>query len=510
VALLEVQNLTVSIQNRWTNFSPVDGISFTINAGEIVGLAGESGCGKTLTALSISGLLPAAPKVTAGAVLYHTASGEIVDLRSLDEEAMRRIRGKEIAMIFQEPRQSLNPLMRIGAQIAETLELHGADKKAANEAALNTLRQLKFPEPEKIINAWPHQLSGGMCQRVMIAIAAICRPRLLIADEPLTALDMANQEHILSLLKQINREFGTAILFISHDLPLARHFCSRFLIMRSGKIIEEGPSETLFAAPAHSYTSGLIGAIPSGMNHSQPPADIPRDGVRPLITIRNVSNTYVSRNFGLFGKKQIKPVLNNVNLEIAAGEIFGLSGESGCGKTTLARCILGLIDYEGEIRIEGQGQDPSPGQAQMVFQDPGASLNPVKKIGWLMEEPLVIHRLGTARAYTAPERARKVDEMLVRVGLDPSYKTRRANELSGGQKQRICIGRALMLDSKILIADEAISSLDVSVGMQILTLFRELRESLGLTIIFISHNISTMRYFCDRIAVMKDGEVQIM
>ena len=500
MALLEVQNLTVSIQNKQIDFSPVNGINITINAGEIVGLAGESGCGKTLTALSISGLLPAAPKVTDGAVLYHTTSGEVVDLRLLDEEAMRRIRGKEIAMIFQEPRQSLNPLMRVGAQIAETLQLHGADKKTAHEAALDTLRQLKFPEPEKIINAWPHQLSGGMCQRVMIAIAAICRPRLLIADEPLTALDMANQEHILSLLKQINREFGTAILFISHDLPLARHFCSRFLIMRSGTIIEEGASETLFAAPAHSYTSGLIEAIPFGENHSQPPADVSRDGARPLITIRNVSNTYVSRNFGLFGKKEIKPVLNHVNLEIAAGEIFGLSGESGCGKTTLARCILGLIDYEGEITIEGQGQ--SPGQAQMIFQDPGASLNPVKKIGWLMEEPLVIHHLGTAH-----ERTRKVDEMLARVGLDPSYKTRRASELSGGQKQRVCIGRALMLDSKILIADEAISSLDVSVGMQILTLFRELRDSLGLTIIFISHNINTMRRFCDRIAVMKDGGV---
>jgi len=496
VALLEVQNLTVSIQNKRINFSPVAGLNFTINAGEIVGLAGESGCGKTLTALSISGLLPAAPKVTGGAIHYHTASGEVVDLRLLDEKAMCRIRGKEIAMIFQEPRQSLNPLMRIGAQIAETLELHGADKKTANEAALDTLRQLKFPEPEKIINAWPHQLSGGMCQRVMIAIAAICRPRLLIADEPLTSLDMANQEHILSLLKQINREFGTAILFISHDLPLARHFCGRFLIMRSGKIIEEGPSETLFAAPAHSYTSGLIGAIPSGENHNLPPANVSRDSARPLITIRNVSNTYVSRNFGLFGKKEIKPVLNDVNLEIAAGEIFGLSGESGCGKTTLARCILGLIAYQGEIRVDGQ--------IQMVFQDPGASLNPVKKIGWLMEEPLTIHRLGTAQ-----ERARKADEMLSRVGLDPSYKTRRVSELSGGQKQRICIGRALMLDSKILIADEAISSLDVSVGMQIITLFRELRESLGLTIIFISHNISAMRYFCDRIAVMKDGGVQV-
>ena len=267
--------------------------------------------------------------------------------------------------------------------------------------------------------------------------------------------------------------------------------------MRSGKIIEE-TAETIFSAPPHTYTGGLIGANLSGEKRDPLPSG---SHAQPVISVRNLSNSYISRNFGLFGKKEIKPVLNNVNLDITAAEIFGLSGESGCGKTTLARCILGLIGYEGEILVKGRQQ--VPGQIQMVFQDPGASLNPVKKIGWLMEEPLVIHRRGTPE-----QRSRKVDEMLLRVGLDPSYKTRRANELSGGQKQRVCIGRALMLDSKILIADEAISSLDVSVGTQILKLFRELRSSLGLTVIFISHNITTMKYFCDRIMVMKDGKVQ--
>jgi len=489
VALLEVQNLNVAINHKHANFSVLNGINFSINDGEIVGLAGESGCGKTITSLSVMRLLPPAARITGGSIRYRAASGEMVDLCSLDEESLRRIRGKEIAMIFQEPRQSLNPLMRIGAQIAEALELHGTEKHAAQKAALDLLRQLKFPEPEKILHAWPHQLSGGMCQRVMIAIAAICRPRLLIADEPLTSLDTANQTHILSLLKQINREFGTAILFISHDIPVARHFCSRFLVMSAGKIIEN--------------TGGLVEAIPSGKNRNL--ANIPKTDAPALITIRNLSNAYVSRNFGLFGKKKIKPVLRNVNMEIAAGEIFGITGESGCGKTTLARCILGLIDYEGEILIGGQdcrqqknaGRGSQGCQIQMVFQDPGASLNPVKKIGWLLEEPLIIHHLGTAA-----ERSRKVDEMLERVGLDPSYKTRRVHELSGGQKQRACIARALMLDSKILIADEAISSLDISVGVQILNLFRELRESLGLTIIFISHNISAVEYLCDRMVVM--------
>jgi ABC-type dipeptide/oligopeptide/nickel transport system ATPase subunit len=227
----------------------------------------------------------------------------------------------------------------------------------------------------------------------------------------------------------------------------------------------------------------------------------------PIITIRNLSNAYINRSLGAFGKKEIKPVLNNVNLDIAAGEIFGISGESGCGKTSLARCILGLIDYQGEIVIDGQQQHRfrqrhNSGKAQMIFQDPGASLNPAKKIGWLLEEPLVIHRIGTAQ-----QRSLKVNEMLARMGLDSSCKTRRANELSGGQKQRVCIGRALMLNPKILIADEAVSSLDVSAGAQILNLFRELRETMGLTIIFISHNTDAAEYLCDRIAVIKNGAI---
>jgi oligopeptide/dipeptide ABC transporter ATP-binding protein len=275
MTLLEARNLSIVLKRKGRYYTAVDGIDITINAGEIVALAGESGSGKSLSALCMARLLPPAAKINGGTLNYQKINGETVNICSLDEKALRQIRGKEISMIFQEPRQSLNPLIRLGAQIAETPELHLMDKKAANEAALNMLYKLKFPEPEKIFNAWPHQLSGGMCQRVILAIAAICRPRLLVADEPITALDVANQNHILSLLKDINAEFGTAIFFISHDLSVVRDFSSRVMVMYAGKIIEEGPSQTILSEPVHPYTIGLVGAIPRKENRGRPLANIP-------------------------------------------------------------------------------------------------------------------------------------------------------------------------------------------------------------------------------------------
>jgi len=283
MSLLEVRNLSVSIRRGKKYYTAVDGIDFRIDAGEIIALAGESGCGKSLTALSVPGLLPARAKISNGEILF-SPDGGTVDLCKTEEKSLRQIRGKEISMIFQEPRQSLNPLMKVGAQITEALELHNdiysasssaANKLAANKLALEMLEKLQFSQPEKIMDAWPHQLSGGMCQRVMIAIAAICRPRLLIADEPTTALDTANQNHILELLKRINREFGTAILFISHDISMARHFCSRFMVMYSGRIIEEGPSEAILSSPLHPYTIALANAIPCKENRGKPLANIP-------------------------------------------------------------------------------------------------------------------------------------------------------------------------------------------------------------------------------------------
>ena len=273
MTLLEVRNLSIGLKRGNKIYTAVDRIDFSINAGEIVAFAGESGSGKSLTALSIAQLLPPKAKITGGEIRY--CANSIVNVCSLDEQLLCRIRGKEISMIFQEPRQSLNPLMRIGDQIAETLKLHGVDKKTANTEALDILNKLRFPEPEKIIGSWPHQLSGGMCQRVMIAIAAICRPRLLIADEPITALDPVNQNQILSLLNQINHEFGTAILFISHDLSVVQDFCSRFLVMYAGHIIEEGPARAIVSKPVHPYTSGLAGAVPRKENRDMPLAVIP-------------------------------------------------------------------------------------------------------------------------------------------------------------------------------------------------------------------------------------------
>ena len=503
--MLELRDLSLGIRRRSGLLPIIDGTSFAIDAGEIVALVGESGCGKTLTSLSISRLLPPVAEITGGEILLHRDDCDRpVDLRSLGEGELCRIRGGEIAMVFQEPRQSLNPLMRIGAQIAEAPRLHHG--RGLGEPG-ELLRRLNFPDPERILAAYPHRLSGGMCQRVMIAIATICRPRLLIADEPTSSLDTENRDNIIELLRRINGEFGTAILFVSHDLSLARRFCSRTLVMRRGRIIEEGPSESLFSAPTHPHTRELVGAIPGAGNRPRDTRIPTRGTAAPFLATRGLSNSYVSRSFGLFGKRETKRVLRDVNLEIAPGEIFGLSGESGGGKSTLARCVLGLVAYRGEILIDGRpGRDAISGAAgglvQMVFQEPGSSLNPTKRIGWLLEEPLVIRG-----GHSAGERARMVDGMLALVGLEPFHKSRRAHELSGGQKQRACIGRALMLGPKMLIADEAISSLDVFSGAQILGLFRDLRDRLGLTILFISHDRDATEHLCDRVAVMRDGAI---
>jgi len=616
--LLEVRRLSVEITGK-PGLPVIRDCSFSVKAGEPVALVGESGCGKTLTSLAVTGLLPEAAKISGGEILFRTESespgggpsppslhpryrgysatpraglrpatppirsaegrsdseicpanlrvrhplddgppvtdspgsetgteGRLIDLRRLSEPELCRIRGLRIAMIFQEPRRSLNPLMPVGKQIAEALTLHRLP--APPEKIADILRRLNFPDPERIAASFPHQLSGGMCQRVMIAMATACRPRLLIADEPTSSLDSENGENIVRLLRQVNREFGTAVLFISHDLALAGRLCSRTLVMREGRIVDEGPSRTLFEAPGHSYTASLAVAVgrrknPPARGPEEPvlaggrdalPVDagalrgqgprsggsgIPavvgmeRRGACPpqspsasdtLLRIRDLSCGYPAPGIGAFRKRSEKTVLKGVNLEIAPGEIFGLEGPSGSGKSTLARCVLGLIPYRGEIVFRRRGEGPERGAAQPVFQEPGASLNPALRIGRLLREPLDLGRRGTPA-----ERELRVDRMLALVGLDRSFLNRRAAELSGGQKQRVCIARALMPEPELLVADEAVSSLDVVSGGRILDLLAELRRSLGLAILFISHDRAATEYLCDRIAVMRDGEVEV-
>ncbi len=493
--LLEVKNLTVLHKKNASVIKAVDDVSFYVDRGEILGIAGVSGCGKTTLALAVPSLLSQRSKITQGEILY---KGN--DLVFLNEEELCRLRGKEVSIIFQETKQALNPLLKVGKQITETLELGGSLNKRENKKlALEMLARLEFSDAENIYGSYPHELSGGMCQRVMTAIAAISAPSLLLADEPSSSQDAESQERILSLLLEMNRNHNTTIIIISHDLSIIRQFCTRYFIMSSGKIIEENGFASL------SFPQKHIQENPEAA--SAVPQIEPL--VSPLLSVRNVSNVYVNRNLAFFGKKETKPVLHNVNLEIRPGEIVGLTGISGCGKTTLANCILGIVDYEGEILIDGDRLQNSKNKSslvQMVFQEPGVSLNPLKKIGWLMEEPLVIHKTGFVYK-SAQLRAQKVDEMLHKVGLDASYKTRKVNELSGGQKQRVCIGRALLLEPRLLIADEAISSLDVSSGVQILDLLKELRESLGLAILFISHNKDAVKYLCDRAVEMKEGRL---
>jgi len=482
--LLEVCGLSASVKKDGKTIKILDDINFSINEGEILGLAGESGCGKSMTALSISSLLPQAVNITGGKIIFNGK-----DVTHLGEEKLRGIRGNEISVIFQDSRQALNPLMKVGSQITETLELGGKKNMEENKTlALETLASLGFNNPQRIFNAFPHQLSGGMCQRVMTAIAVIRRPKLLLADEPSSSLDEESQKRCLSLLLERNQKDKMSLLVISHDLSIIRQFCNRYIVMSAGKIIEEGHGNSL---PANPYTREL------------PQNQIGASSAETLLSVKNVSNVYTGHNLSHFAKIEKKPVLNNVNLEIRPGEIFGLTGKSGCGKTTLARCILGLVDYEGEILIDGQKPSKAAHRIQMIFQDPGASLNPTKKIGWLIEEPLHIHKIGAAE-----ERRNKVDKMLLRVGLNSSYKTRRVHELSGGQKQRVCIARALILEPRLLIADEAISSLDVSAGVKILNLFRKLNKNSGLGILFISHNKDAVEYLCNRVAVMEKGHIE--
>jgi len=504
----------------------VRGISLKLERGKFTGLAGESGSGKTLTALSVLRLLPPAVQLTSGSILFSPAEGPRVDLATLPPKKMFQIRGNRISMIFQEPMTSLNPSMRCGKQVSEVIRIHqGGDRPALRSRVLHLFDEVKLPDPRSIYNAWPHLLSGGQRQRVMIAMALATRPELVIADEPTTALDVTVQKSILDLLAELREKYHLSILFITHDLTVLKQIADHMVIMYRGEVVETGSTDRILTTPEAPYTRGLIACKPgldrtpyrlptlSDFMAGKKPGTrelkrtvVPPDTV-PLLRIRNLSKWYARDR----GKTVVKAV-DEVSFDVFAGETMGLVGESGCGKTTLGRTILRLIgatsgdiDYRGENLLACSRSELRKirSSIQVVFQDPYSSLSPRRTAGQIVREPMEIHGIGTNRT----ERNARVQHLLEQVGLTGSDMDRYPHEFSGGQRQRIGIARALACEPEFVILDEAVSALDVSVQAQILNLLNELKQTYGLTYIFISHDLTVVRYMSDRILVMKDGSI---
>ncbi len=482
--LLKVRDLTVGFPVKDKIATVVDHVSFDVGRGEIVGIVGESGSGKTMTSLAVMGLLDESAKVTDGSVMFNGS-----DLLNMDEKERCGIRGNKISMIFQEPMTSLNPVKKIGAQVGESLRLH-TDMTAGDirSQVAETLESVGLPDPAGLMDKYPHQLSGGMRQRVMIAMAVINHPDLIIADEPTTALDVTVQAQILDLLKKIHEQTGCSILFISHDLNVIKEICTRVIVMYRGVVVEEGETEQVMHHPGHEYTRKLVASMPDRVNSTV--------GDNVILHVSDL-NVYYNENKNIFSsKKDRRHIIHDMSFDVCEGEILGIVGESGCGKSTLARTIAGLNDeYDGQIIMDGI-------RPQMIFQDPFGSLNPARKIGWIMEEPLKLKGVKDKK-----ERRRQVEEMLDDIGLDASYAGRYARELSGGQRQRVSIGLALMRGEKLIIADEPVSALDVTVQSQILKLLLKLHGERDLTYIFISHDLNIVRHMCHRVIVMYLGRI---
>jgi peptide/nickel transport system ATP-binding protein len=502
--LLAVEELAVEIRGEEGVRTVVDGLSFGVAEGEVLAIAGESGSGKSLTALALMGLLPQpAARVAGGRALF---LGD--DLLALPEREMRRRRGGGIAMVFQEPMTSLNPIMRVGGQIFEAIRIHdpAADPR---RRAIELLAEVGVPEPASRLGQYPHELSGGQRQRVMIAMALAGRPRLLIADEPTTALDVTVQAQVLDLLRDLQRRTGVAVILITHDMGVVAEMATRVLVMQRGRKVEEAPVRRLFAAPEAAYTRELLDAVPRlGSTAGLPDRGLPAGP--PVCEVRGLTVSYARRGGLLRRAAAGRRAVNGVGFRIGPGETLALVGESGCGKSTTGRALLNLIPWEGDIRVMGRptrglrgaAMRPVLRQVQMVFQDPYASLDPRMSVGDLVAEPLAIHGVAGAS-----ERRDRVAELLRRVGLAPEHMRRHPHEFSGGQRQRICIARALALEPRLIVADESVSALDVSVKARILALLAELQATLGLSYLFISHDLAVVEQISDRVAVMLAGRI---
>ena len=499
--LVSIENLSIALPKGADRPFAVENLSLTLNAGEIVCVVGESGSGKSMTASALMGLLPPSLPVRDGRIMLGTR-----DIVRLSEDELRAIRGPEIGMIFQEPMTALNPLRTAGDQIAEMFRAHTALPRAEVEArALKLLDEVGIPDPTSAYRAYPHELSGGQRQRVMIAMALALEPSILIADEPTTALDVTIQAQILELIRDIQRRTGMAVLFITHDFGVVAEIADRVMVMQHGKVVETGSAAEVLDHPQHPYTKALIAAVPS----ITPPA--PRTlPDRKIATIRDLSKTYRTGG-GWFGRKQrITYAVKSASIELPSQATLGIVGESGSGKSTLARCIVRLLDPDsGAIELDGVDFGGLEGESlrrhrhlvQMVFQDPYASLNPRRTVGDLVTQGLV------ARGVRRSDAMARAKELFALVGLDPNATDRLPHEFSGGQRQRIGLARALALEPKVLVADEAVSALDVSVQAQVLKLLVELRDKLSLSMIFITHDLRVAAQICDRIAIMQRGEV---
>lgn len=529
--MLEISDLTVGFTSDAEELTVVDHISYTLNKSETLAVVGESGSGKTVSALAVLKLIPSPPgNISSGKIIFRSRDGGEVDILRLDDRQMQKIRGRSISMIFQEPMTSLNPVFTCGDQVMESLRVHlDLTGKQARERVLELFREVLLPRPESIFKSYPHQLSGGQKQRVMIAMAISCNPEILIADEPTTALDVTVQKTILELMKGLQVSRNMSILFITHDLGIVAGFADRVLVMNKGRLVEEGTVSRIFKNPEQPYTRGLLACrpplnarlnrLPTIENYllNENPASagfITPEQRRetherlysrePVLKVENIS-----KQFGNY------TALEKASFLVYPGETLGIVGESGSGKTTLARVVLELIPATtGKIfykdqditRLTAQNLKKLRKELQIIFQDPYSSLNPRIAIGPAILEPMKVHRLHQ----NDKQRKECVMDLLQKVGLKPEHFYRYPHEFSGGQRQRVCIARALAVEPSLVICDESVSALDVSIQAQVLNLLNDLKKDFGLTYIFISHDLSVVKFMSDRLIVMKSGRIEEM
>ncbi|MFJ2088938.1 dipeptide ABC transporter ATP-binding protein [Streptomyces sp. NPDC087901] len=509
VPLLDVRGLCVTYRSRGRTTQAVSGVDLTIAAGETVAVVGESGSGKSTTAHALLGLLPAGGRITAGTVRF---DGE--ELTALDDRRLRKVRGRDIALVPQDPAVSLNPVQRVGDQVAEVLLIHGlAGRKEAAAAATDILELAGMPEPALRARNFPHQLSGGMRQRALIAIALAGRPRLIVADEPTSALDTTVQQRILDHLQKLSRESGTAVLLISHDLAVAAARADRIIVMRGGEVVEAGPAEQVTAEPRHEYTRLLLDAVPGAPNQRRTVArdrEAATEGPRPLLVAEDLVMDYPLPRTGGSGGRTLR-ALDGVGFTVPVGRTVALVGESGSGKSTAARLALRLLrPSAGRIEFDGRDITAAPERelralrrgAQLIHQNPYAALDPRLSVERIVEEPLRVFRTEGRTARLARVRA-----LLDRVALPAHLHERRPATLSGGQRQRVAIARALALEPRLVVCDEPLSALDVSVQARILALLEELQAELGIAYLFITHDLAVVRQIADEVLVLKDGRI---